>query len=135
MARAWSGKPQLISTVPQSPSEAPVSLTLNVPGGSAKTPVICFKSAKAACQAKWLQTTPIDGSGLPRGTERMLCLLQIGPTAGEGKDSVMKSANGVLLCSTVRPIAVVPLPAEYASGAQPRESFFVPAKFSHALDD
>ena len=134
VARAWSGKPQLIQTVPTSPSEEPVQLPLDVPCGSAKTPIVCFKSAKAACQAKWLQLTPVDGSGLPRGTERMLALLQIGPTAGEGKDSVMKSSNGVLLCSTVRPIAVVPLPAEYAATAVPREAFFVPAKYSHALD-
>ena len=28
----------------------------------------------------------------------------------------------------------VPLPAEYAATAVPREAFFVPAKYSHALD-
>ena len=66
VARAWAGKPQKIMSVPLSPKEVPVVFKLNEATGSTTKPVVCFKSVPAACRAKWLQTTPKDGSGLPR---------------------------------------------------------------------
>ena len=132
VARAWSGKGKIITTVPTTPNEKPIQMKLNEAVGSAREPVACFKTVKGACEAKWLQTTPISGSGLPRGTERMLCLLQVG-VPGAGKDAIRASANGQLTCTRVTPLSVVPLPAEFAASAQPRKHFFVPGGGSHAL--
>ena len=118
--------------MPLGPQEKKTTFKLNEKAGSLAKPVLCFKSVKAACNAKWLQTTPIDGSGLPRGTTRMLLLLQIG-SPGEGKDAVLANANGLLRCSSVVPLALQPLPAELAAAAQPREGFWVPGGGVHAL--
>ena len=132
VARGWSDKPKAIKTVPVTPSEAPTDLEFNLPAGSAKQPVICFKTAKAACSAKWLVTAPKDGSGLPHGTKRMLLVLQVG-TAGEGKDSIAADSSGQLRCTSVTPLELLPIPAEHAATAQPRQSFWVPGGAVHAL--
>ena len=130
VTKSWAGKPQRIASVAMSASEIPTQMTLNEP---ASTKIVCFKSVAAACRAKWLQTTPIDGSGLPRNTERMLCLFHVG-SAGEGKDSVAADASGKLTATKVTPVAVAPLPGKHAAFATPRARFFVPGGFKHALD-
>ena len=132
VARPWSGKGQVITSVPLAPSQKPITFTIDQPIGSGQEPVICFKSVKAACNAKWLQTTPIDGSGLPKGVARMLLLLQVGH-AGEGKDAIAADTNGQLKCTRVVPLRLSPLPAELAASAQPRQGFWVPGGGVHAL--
>jgi len=129
VARPWSGKPMVITSVPSTPLQKPILLKL---GEVCKQPVTAFKTAKDACQAKWLQTSPIDGSGLPRGSERMLLILQVG-MAGEGKDAIAADSKGRMQCTQSVPLRLAPLPAAFAAEAQPREAFWVPGNGSHAL--
>ena len=52
--------------------------------------MICYKSVHAACNAKYL--TDFKEGGMPKGTERMLLLLEIG-CAGEGTDSIIATGR------------------------------------------
>ena len=119
----------MITSVPLTARDKPTVFKL---GEVCKEPVMAFKSAKLACRAKWLQTTPVDGSGLPRGVERMLLVLQVG-FAGEGKDAIAADVSGRLQCTHVVPLRLSPLPVEHAADAQPREAFWVPGNGKHAL--
>lgn len=91
---------------------------LGEPTGSKARPVLCYKTAKAACTAKYL--TDFKEGGLPKGTERMLLLLEVG-FAGEGTDSILASgASGQLSISRATPIKLCPLPTAAAASTQPR---------------
>ena len=127
VARPWSGKGQLIKSVPRSTFEEPAHLKLGELGGSDKTPVVVFTSVKAACKARWLHTTPIDGTGLPKGTDRMLCLLQLG-SPGDGIDvATPDPASGGMVCTSVMPLSLSPIPDEFQETAQPRSRFWCPS--------
>ena len=94
------------------------TFSLGEPAGSKARPVLCYKTAKAACTAKYL--TDFKEGGLPKGTERMLLLLEVG-CAGEGTDSILASgASGQLYISKATPIKLCPLPAAAAASTQPR---------------
>ena len=80
--------------------------------------MLCYKTAKAACTAKYL--TAFKEGGMPKGTERMLLLLEVG-CAGEGTDSILASgASGQLYISQATPIKLCPLPAAAIASTQPR---------------
>lgn len=68
--------------------------------------------------------TPLTG-GLPRGTERMLALLEVG-RAGEGLDGI-KSSGAEMLCARVILVKLSPLPAAAAPACLPRQAFWLPA--------
>ena len=94
------------------------SFKLGEPVGTKARPVLCYKTAKAACTAKYL--TDFKEGGLAKGIERMLLLLEVG-CAGEGSDSILASgASGQLYISQATPIKLCPLPAAAIASTQPR---------------
>ena len=135
VARAWSGKPPKITSIPPTPTGVPVDMKYNEASGSAKEPVTCFKTVEAACSAKWLKRPLKDGAPMRRGTTRMLCLFQVGDP-GEGTTSYATNASGMLTCTRVVPLMVAPLPEKVAADCQPSSGFWVPGNTggAHALD-
>lgn len=134
VARARPGQVPKISSVPVNASDIPISFKIGEPAGSAAQPVLCFKSVTAACQAKFLSTSP-KMAGLPHGVDRMICVFQVG-APGEGVDSILSSSPaGRMVCSCVTPIALKPLPSgAVGEAALPRPSYWVPGGGMHALD-
>ena len=128
----WPCKPMIIKSVPFLYMDKPVTMKLNEYAGSAAHPIMCFDTIKAACRARWLHTTPQEGSGMAFGFKRMLCVLQVG-TPGEGKQSIAVELCGQMRCTKVMPLEIIELPEEFAargSSAQPREHFWVPGNGS-----
>lgn len=88
---------------------------------------MCFNSVKDACKAtEVLQTA--RAKCLPRGTERMLLLLEVG-CAGEGSDSIKsRGADGHMMCTSVVPIKLSPMPATEVGTVLPRAGFWLPGR-------
>jgi hypothetical protein len=138
-ANPRSFRPHLTDHSPQPPFEPhrantpAVTFKIGERAGSASQPVVCFKTVKAACRAKFLQTTPSPTDVTSRPTQRMIMLFEVG-YAGEGKESFAAEAGSKLRCSCVLPVALQPMPdGSDAELAQPRKSFWVPGGAIHAL--
>lgn len=102
------------------PNEQPMAFCLGKPVGSARNPVRCFKSTKAACRAKGLEY-----GVLPRYASRQLLLLRV-TTAGAGRDGVTEMGS-CLYCTRATPVAILPLPVADAELAQPRDIPWLPS--------
>ena len=122
VARPWAGKPMQITSIAQ--GQQPHSFKLGETTRSVRRPVVCFRSAHAACRAP---QQPAD-AGLPRGTERRLLVLEVG-MVGDGLSGIREGANGMLFCNVVKPVAIRPLPTagSLAAMAQPKKRFWLPA--------
>ena len=118
VARPWGGKPQMITSV--LPGK-PMSFTLRERAGSTSQPILCFRTVDAACRAP--QKPGVFS--LPRRTERMLLLLEVG-VAGNGMAGVSRARNGALLCNTVKAVALAPLPKSHVAKAMPPPIFWLP---------
>ena len=103
-----------------------VTFALGESTGSSASPIMVFASVKAACKAASQFLKMASVKGLPRGTERMLLLLEVG-TPGAGFDSIKtRGADGQMMCTQVTPIKLCPLPAAEVGAVTAREIFWLP---------
>jgi hypothetical protein len=92
--------------------------------------VTCYRTVEAACKAPRKL-----GVVLPRNTTRQILTLEVG-TLGDGTNGITKGPNGALVCRTVRPVFVTPLPeGAHAARAAAQPRFWLPAGGVEVADD
>ena len=120
VARAWAGKPMKITSVTREKVRSEFTLGSRTEGN-----VMCYESVEAACFAP--QHYELPRGKLPRGTMRMLLLLEIG-TPSSGMAGIKRGPNGLLICDTVRAVSLAPLPdSAVGAKAMPLPAFWLPA--------
>ena len=117
VTRAWASKPMRITSV--SKAKAPKEFNL---GERTEGRIACYETVAAACRAPQQ-----PGAKLPRNTTRQLLLLEVG-IIGNGTSGVVRGANGVLICNTVRAVSLAPLPdGALGAKAMPLPPFWLPS--------